>query len=429
MTNRLLSLAGACIALMSINTLAAAPTAERALSDYVDTPDESYRWEVKRRGTLLGVDYALLHLVSQRWQGTTWRHQLWLIDPTDGAGDRHALLFISGGRWPRQGEPSTELPSDAPLFAAIARRMNAPVAVLRHVPFQPLFDGLTEDELIAATFARFLRSPREAQWPALLPMVNSAIRAMDAVQAFSREWAQPIETFTVTGASKRGWTTWLTAAVDERVRALAPMVFDVLNMGPQLRHQREVWGELSPKLHDYVALGLDRQLDTEAGRKLQSIVDPYHYRGSITQPKLVVLGTNDDYWPVDALNLYWTELAEPRYVLYLPNQGHHLRDYARLLPTLDAFHRHIARGLPLPELDWTFARQAGALTLRVTAKPTPVNARVWSARASKRDFREVHWVASPMHRRDGAYLSRLGWSYTNFRNNSGRSRCHALRVC
>ena len=47
---------------------------------------------------------------------------------------------------------------------------------------------------------------------------------LDAVQAFARqEFNHKIEKFVVSGASKRGWTTWLTGAVDARVRAIAPM--------------------------------------------------------------------------------------------------------------------------------------------------------------------------------------------------------------
>jgi PhoPQ-activated pathogenicity-related protein len=52
-----------------------------------------------------------------------------------------------------------------------------------------------------------------------------------------------------------------------------------------------------------------------------------------------MLGTNDEYWPLDALNLYWSELKGPKYVLYIPNNGHGLKDYGRIVGSLCALHR------------------------------------------------------------------------------------------
>ena len=51
-----------------------------------------------------------------------------------------------------------------------------------------------------------------------------------------------IERFVVSGVSKRGWTTWLAAAVDERVVGIAPIVFDVLNMEASIRHHFAAYG-------------------------------------------------------------------------------------------------------------------------------------------------------------------------------------------
>ena len=91
-------------------------------------------------------------------------------------------------------------------------------------------------------------------------------------------WGLSIDAFTVAGASKRGWTSWLTAVVDTRVRAIAPMVIDVLNMQAQMEHQRATWGDVSEEIRDYSALDLPARLATERGRELLTIVDPYNYR-------------------------------------------------------------------------------------------------------------------------------------------------------
>ena len=57
-------------------------------------------------------------------------------------------------------------------------------------------------------------------------MTKAAVRAMDTITAFCK--SQPaasvaVEKFVVSGGSKRGWTTWTTAAVDHRVVAIVPV--------------------------------------------------------------------------------------------------------------------------------------------------------------------------------------------------------------
>lgn len=376
-----------------------------ALARYVAAPDASYRWSVRRQGTYQGLPYVELTLTSQTWRGVPWRHQLFVLQPPELPADAaHALLFITGGSWnDKLAEPPTDdkLPGDAALFAALTRQLKTPVAVLMQVPHQPLFDGKYEDAAIAYTFERYLQTG-DAEWPLLLPMVKSAVRGMDAVQEFAeREWQRKLTTFTVTGASKRGWTTWLTGAVDKRATAIAPMVIDMLNMAEQLKHQRAAWGRLSEQISDYTERGLERQLDTPRGRVLQSIVDPHRYREKLQQPKLIVLGTNDPYWSLDALNLYWDDLAGSKHILYVPNNRHGLKDHARVVGSLHALHLHAKQGRPLPRLTWAFANGDGQLRLRVTSDPPAQLVQAWTTEAATQDFRQAEWK-STRARREGA---------------------------
>ena len=383
--------------------------ADGPLLDYLAKDDPSYGWVKRREGALGAGSYVELALTSQTWRDTVWKHQLFIIRPSTATADtRHALLFIGGGTStggePAQGSAAAAagLPAEALLLGRLAELLRTPVAILRQVPRQPLFDGLYEDALIALTFENYLLTG-DAEWPLLLPMVKSAVRAMDAVQEYALEaWSQDILGFTVTGASKRGWTAWLAAAADERVTAIAPMVIDMLNLGPQLEHQRAVWGGISPMLRDYTGRGLHAYLGSPAGEALLATVDPYSYRDRLTQPKLIVLGTNDPYWPLDALNLYWDDLPGRNHILYLPNAGHGgMGDVRRVVGSLSALHRHAANGEPLPDLRWAFSEADGRVTLRVESDIAPREVVAWIAESPTRDFRQARWTAHPFRAEGG----------------------------
>ncbi len=396
---RCLFLLPAAICLLAAHAGRSAESVPSPLADYVAKPDASYRWVKKGSGRILATEYAELILTSQTWRDIVWKHQLFVIKPYSAPKDvRHALLFISGGGWRDELETSASSspPRDAQMYATLAELLKTPVAVLLHVPHQPIFDGKKEDAAIAYTFDEYLRT-KDPEWPLLLPMVKSVVRGMDAAGEFARrQWSLDLNTFTVTGASKRGWTTWLTSAVDKRVTALAPMVIDVLNMAPQLAHQEEVYGQPSEQIHDYTERGMHRKLQSAEGKSLAAIVDPYQYRQAIQQPKLIILATNDPYWTVDALNLYWDGLTGQKYVLYVPNNMHGLKDYGRVFGSLNALHQHVVRGRQLPQLAWQYEERDGGVRLTVKSDPPARHVVAWMATAPTQDFRQSEWQSQTM---------------------------------
>src|SRR5260370_36232928 len=100
-------------------------------------------------------------------------------------------------------------------------------------------------------------------------MVKSVVKAMDAMQEFAKkEWKAEVKEFIVSGGSKRGWTAWLTATVDPRVKAIAPAVIDTLNMPKQLPHQLRSYGAYSDMIRDYTRRSLVPPPKTPAGEKL-----------------------------------------------------------------------------------------------------------------------------------------------------------------
>ena len=105
---------------------------------------------------------------------------------------------------------------------------------------------------IGYTWYRWVRdADADPEWLVHLAMTKAIVRAMDTVQAFMKSPFSPPEIqaleanpqqFLVAGASKRGWITWMISAVDPRVIAIVPVVFDLLNMRKSLKHHYMAYG-------------------------------------------------------------------------------------------------------------------------------------------------------------------------------------------
>ena len=380
-----------------------------ALVEYVRKVETAFEWQLKRKieSEQSGDRIYDLQFVSQVWQGEKWQHQLQIYLPANAAPTSTMLLWVTGG---------SASPEAVSLGLELARKIKAPVAFIYHIPNQPLLEGhLREDDLIAETFVRYLKSKDET-WPLLLPMVKSVVKAMDVLQAFGKkEWNLSIEKFIVAGASKRGWTTWLTAAVDKRVGAIAPVVIDVLNMRAQMPRQLQAFGAYSSRLAAYSSRGLLPIPETPAGQRLLSMVDPWVYRDKLTMPKLIINGTNDFYWATDALNLYWDGIPNDKWVLYVPNAGHNLRRQDRplreqlsdLVTNLAAFARHQMSGAAMPTLRWKHENSNGRLRLIIDATPAPLAARLWIAQSATTDFRATQWREQEVSFSDGKIIGEV----------------------
>lgn len=358
-----------------------------ALEDYVRKPDRSFNWKrTEQRQLKEGGTVTHLELISQTWRGQFWSHHLLIYRPPVVRHPDAALLVISGGAYNAPSE------KDLALFQPAADRSGTLLAFLNKVPNQPLYHGRYEDALIAYTFNEYLKTG-DTSWPLLFPMVKSAVRAMDTVSQFTKaEWGQSVKRFAVTGASKRGWTTWLAGALDKRVIGIAPMVIDVLNMQAQLRWAEKIYGRQSEEISDYTELNLHMKMDDPPMKKLRSWVDPYSYRARYSLPKLLLLGTNDPYWTVDSLRHYWNDLPEPKLVFQTPNAGHDLAGAKDAIQTLAAWLQRLLDQQDLPRVEWQFAPAGNSVSARATSTLPANSARLWTADSADRDFRDDKWT-------------------------------------
>ncbi len=365
---------------------------EAELASYVEEQDEVYDWHleemVERED---GSTLYLIRLISQEWQDYTFEHRLALIIPEEIKMADFVGLFVGGGSLAHKEEDIFDVEAEEiELLAQVANEVHSPMAVLFDVPYQPLFDNLREDALISYTFDKFLET-KDPEWPLLLPMTATVVRAMDCLEEVGTQFYNVDDMeFLVFGGSKRGWTTWLTAAVDSRVAGIGPAVYDNLGLEKQMEHQLKVWGAYSPQISDYTERGLE--LETPAGQKLIDLVDPYSYIDDITVPKLIMIATNDPYWPLDALDLYYDGLKGPVNLLYVPNVGHGMGDWERILNTYGVFHHQTARGLTLPSISDNLSQTEEDKILTVSSGFMPAEEiRLWQAESPQRDFREAEW--------------------------------------
>lgn len=383
--------AALALTLLSASPLAAQTATARAtaggtaLDRYVAAADPSFTWKAVREipaGD--GLTATLIDLTSQRWlseaevERPLWTHWMIVIRPATVRSDI-GFLFISGGSLDR------DPPARATAWLAeMARDTGTVVAELRLVPNQPVVfkddpahKPRTEDDFIAYTWDHFLKTGDD-RWPARLPMTKSAVRAMDAVTAFTTSPAgggRAVQRFVVSGASKRGWTTWTTAAVDRRVIAIAPAVIDVLNIVPSFTHHWQAYGAWSDAVKDYVDQKVLDRLYTPEFKALMRIEEPYEYRDRLTMPKLIMNASGDQFFLPDSSQFYVRDLRGETHLRYVPNADHSLGN-SDALESVHAFYAAIASGTPRPAITWTFERDG---SIKVVSRTRPEQVKLWQA--------------------------------------------------
>jgi PhoPQ-activated pathogenicity-related protein len=393
-----------------------------ALDDYIAKRDPTYSWKLVQTIPGDGVTTFVLDLKSQTWQAppnvdrAVWQHWLVIVKPDQVKHDT-AFLRIGGGR---NGSSAPSKPNAQSVH--IARATNSVVADLGMVPNQPLVfnkDGKErrEDDLIAYCQIKYMDTG-DAGWLPRLPMVKSAVRAMDAVTEFlsSAEGGKTaVKKFVVAGGSKRGWTTWLTGAVDRRVSAIVPIVIDVVNVKQSMMNHYAAYGFWAEAVGDYTRHKIHERFDTPAFARLLAIVDPYSYRDRLKMPKFVVNATGDQYFTPDSSKFYFHDLQGPKYLCYVPNANHSLAG-SDAGGSILAFYKAVLAGSSLPKFTWK-VQADGSIRVETQTKPREVN--LWQATNPKaRDFRLLSigkaWKKSALAG-EGTYLARVtkpaaGWT-------------------
>ncbi|MBT8146603.1 MAG: PhoPQ-activated pathogenicity-related family protein [Gammaproteobacteria bacterium] len=374
------------IMLLAISNSVAADSAGlelTALDDYVRAPDPNYSYRVINTVNGEGYTTFIVHMISQQWLTEAevnlpiWEHYMTITRPDVVLSDI-GFLYITGG------DKQDDVPIGAPATDINrAIQSGTVVSTLYMVPNQPLVfvadetRDRYEDQTIAYTWDKYLRTGDE-KWPLRLPMTKSAVRAMDTVtnlMASTQGGSAEVDQFVVAGGSKRGWTTWTTAAVDNRVVAIMPIVIDLLNVEESFKHHYQVYGRYAPAVGDYEYMNVMNWMGTPEFAALMDIVEPYEYRDRLHLPKFLLNSTGDQFFLPDSWQFYWDELVGEKHVRYVPNADHSMGG-TDVMESVDAWYHAIVHNVSMPRYSWDVADDG---TITVLTMDEPEEVLLWQA--------------------------------------------------
>jgi PhoPQ-activated pathogenicity-related protein len=244
--------------------------------------------------------------------------------------------------------------------------------------------GLSGDSLIGYTWRRFLETGgTEHERLLLMPMAKAAVLAFNATSDILQQVQcgrglskypcrkAPLEKYMPWGYSKRGWTAWLTAAVDyKRVAAVNPIVLSFLNMIPNFHHYWRAFGGWSFAMSPYYQQNITKTLDDDLNIEAAKILDPFTFKDRLIMPKLVISAAGDEFFMADDTHYWLKDMKGPTYFRLLPNAEHatvlHRRNTKTMYFTMRQFFLSSMLDLPMPDYCTTrYTRNDGRRGLRI----------------------------------------------------------------
>ena len=363
------------------------------LKEYVYKNDPAFRYEIVETFSGVGWKEYYIKMVSGTWltekevNHTEWWHWITIVVPNNVV-ETEALLMIGGGSSKDQ-EPRKA----SEILINTALETNSIIAEISNIPFQPLNyandtkDDRYEDDLIAYGWKKFLEQgakDADVSWLARLPMTRAVVKGMDVIQKVTSDFKITIDKFVVAGASKRGWTTWTTAVVDNRVIAIIPIVIDLLNVIPSFDHHWRCYGEWSPAIDDYVNEGITEWMGSKEYNRLLELVEPYSFIDQLQIPKFLINATGDEFFVTDSWRFYWESLIGNKYLQYVPNGNHGLTGTYNP-ESLISFYHAIITDSDIPKFNWYVSNDSIYLNVNTNANYT---VKSWEAiNENTRDFR------------------------------------------
>lgn len=345
------------------------------------------------------VQINTYQLTSQSWSPAglvtpaKWSHDVSIYIPRDVKGTT-AVIAID---------------MTPQVMIALAQSTNTIVVSLDNIPaiglvYQNDKTPRVEDDSIGRSFELFTDNPDQRQdLPLHVPMAAAISQTIRLAQKELKPWH--VDKFIVTGASKRGWASWLAGISDPSVVAIVPFVADILNTKDIIKHMYQTYGGNWPiAFKPYYDHKIDLDLDKPAFGKLMKIEDPLQYLGSseasrLAIPKYIVNASGDDFFPADDSHYYYDKLPGEKSMRVAPNSDHNgIANFMQssLIPFVNRFQKHEA----LPTVTVAKADAGNPDQRLVTFSEKPTKVVQWTAvNTASRDFRYncgIRYQAEPL---------------------------------
>ena len=363
-----------------------------SMSDYIESTKNEFSYDIQE--VIYEENWTGYHIkmISGEWLDSKkvdqveWWHYVDIIIPKQTTSST-GIMFIDGGE---KSEDYFRLDAQS---IRNAIKTEAVIVNVSNIPFQPLNflsseqDSFEEDDLIAFAWNKFLKQgakQKDVEWLPRFPMTRAIVRAMDLAQEIILQNDIVVKDFVVSGASKRGWTAWTTAAVDSRVKAVVPMVIDMLNLVPSFENHYRSYGEFSPAVQEYVNYNIQDWLGTEEFKVLMSYIEPFSFVDKFTMPKYIINAGSDEFFSTDSWRFYYDKLPGEKIIRYVPNKNHSL-DGRYLTEDLVSYFYRVINDIEIPSLSWNLSDNKLIAELDYDGE---YDVSVWTAKNDNgRDFR------------------------------------------
>lgn len=208
-----------------------------------------------------------------------------------------------------------------------------------------------------------------------MPMVKGTFQCMKAAQEFikERDLGDLEDGWVVSGASKRGWTSFMVGSTEQslvKIAGIVPLVPIVPDMVKEAHVQWQSYNGFSFAFSDYANAGIIGQLDGDLNHQLMEMIDPIYFNERLDKiPKLVGLSSDDEFMQFDWTGIYWDKLGGEKHLMITKNAEHAM--FTNLGPigsTINTFMRSIGAkhtAKDRPKFDYTFDEETGEITVTI----------------------------------------------------------------